>query len=155
VDGILLRVALVNLQRADARGIIDGGVLEAAHLLFVLVVEVEELDIDLDVVARHLFLIPLREDGTLPGIAWQAVEAVAQQHGADAAGRDRDVVVALQVPSDAQRPEMISAAQMKDLLLGLLGRPELWVFGAGLAIDQAGLTLFSERSFPLIKGFSR
>lgn len=61
VDGVLLRVPLVDLQRPDAGGVVDGGVLEAPHRLCRLVREDQELYIDLDMMARHLLLIPLPE----------------------------------------------------------------------------------------------
>jgi hypothetical protein len=54
-----LGVLLVDLQGADAGRVIDSRVLEAARLLSVRLLEVEKFDINLNVMARDLLLIPL------------------------------------------------------------------------------------------------
>ena len=54
-----MRVLLVNLQGADTGRVVNGRVLEAAHLLPTRLREIEEFDINLDMMARDLLLIPL------------------------------------------------------------------------------------------------
>jgi hypothetical protein len=57
-DGIGLGVPTINLEGTDARRIVDGCVLVAPDRFAVLSLECQELHIDLDLVARNLFLIP-------------------------------------------------------------------------------------------------
>jgi len=52
-------VLLVNLQGADAGRVVNGRVLETAHLLPIWLPEVEEFDVNLDMMARDPLLIPL------------------------------------------------------------------------------------------------
>jgi hypothetical protein len=52
-------VLLVNLQGADAGRVVNGRVLEAAYLLPARLREIEEFDINLDMMARDLLLLPL------------------------------------------------------------------------------------------------
>lgn len=59
IYGVLLRVPLINLQSPDARRIVNGRVLEAAHFLLLIIFEDEELHIYLDVMAGHLFFVEL------------------------------------------------------------------------------------------------
>ena len=80
VNGILLCVSLVDFQSADPGCVVNGGILEATHLLLFRIFEVEELHINLDVMAGYLFLVALRQHGPLPGVARQAIEAVAQEY---------------------------------------------------------------------------
>ena len=53
-NGIDLGVTVVDFKRPDAGGIVDGGVLAAFDRLAVFSSEDQELDVDLDLVARSL-----------------------------------------------------------------------------------------------------
>jgi hypothetical protein len=52
-------VLLVNFQGADAGCVVNCGVLEAADLLPIRLREVKEFDVNLNVMARDLLLIPM------------------------------------------------------------------------------------------------
>jgi hypothetical protein len=52
VDRVRLGVLLVDAQGADARGVVDRRVLEAPYLAALGILEMQELHVDLDVVAR-------------------------------------------------------------------------------------------------------
>jgi hypothetical protein len=54
-----LSMLLVDLQGADAGRVINGCILETARLLTILPLEVEEFDVNLDMMAWDLLLIPL------------------------------------------------------------------------------------------------
>ncbi len=62
VDRVGLCVFVVDLERPDAGGIVDRGILEPADLLAALASEGEELDVHLDVMARHLLVVTLGVD---------------------------------------------------------------------------------------------
>ena len=51
-DGIGLSVPVVDLQRSDAGGIVNGGILEAFDRFSIFSRKNQELDVDLDLVAR-------------------------------------------------------------------------------------------------------
>jgi len=68
-DSVVLRMADVDFQRADARRVVDCRVLKAAHRLALGVCEGEELDVDLHVVAGDLFLVPVPEHRPLGRVA--------------------------------------------------------------------------------------
>ena len=59
VDRVGLCVFVVDLERPDAGGIVDRGILEPADLLAALASEGEELDVHLDVMAWHLLVVTL------------------------------------------------------------------------------------------------
>lgn len=81
VDGMLLRVPRIEIQRPNKSCVVDARVLVAPHRLTGRAGEVEKLHIDLDVVTWHLFLVPLPElHSVLPDVAGQTVEAVALEH---------------------------------------------------------------------------
>ena len=76
-NGILLCMLLVYLQRPDTRGVVDGGVLKALYFLALAVSQVQEFDIDLYMMPRHLLLVPGGLNRSFPGIRRQPVESVA------------------------------------------------------------------------------
>src|ERR1051325_2566088 len=101
-----------------------------------------------------LLLVALSQDSSFLGIARQAVHCVALEHGVNAAGRDFDVVIAFQIPDYPHRPEMVGAAQMKDLLLDFSRETDLRVSGARLAVDEGLLTVLLVCPLPLVEDFS-
>jgi hypothetical protein len=117
--------------------------------------EVEELDVDLHVVTGHGLLVPLPGDRALARVVGQAVEAVALEDLVDAPGGDLDAVVALQVPGDADVPEVVGLAQVEDILLDVGRRAQLRVLGAGLAVDQSPLAVLLVGAPPLVKDLAR
>lgn len=62
VYGIGLGVLFVDLQRPDARSVVDGRVLETAHFLALFADESQKLNIHLDVMTWNLLLIALGVD---------------------------------------------------------------------------------------------
>ena len=59
IYGILLRMAIINLQRPDSGGIIHGRILKTTGGLGIGVWEFQKLYIHLDMMPRHLLFIPL------------------------------------------------------------------------------------------------
>ncbi len=64
VDGIGLGMSIVDLERANAGGVIDGGVLEPPHGLAGFTFEDEEFDVHLNMMAWHLLVVALGVDFT-------------------------------------------------------------------------------------------
>ena len=122
VDGTRLGVPAVDLQRPNARRVIDGRVLVAAHRGTVFPLQSEELHVDLYVVAGNLLLVAVRVHGPSPDAARKAVQTVPLADPIDGCVRGLDAVVALEVPDDAQRPHVVRPPQVEDLLHDLFGR---------------------------------
>ena len=83
VDGAGLSVAPVNFQSAHSRGVVDCRVLVALDLLSLFSLEDQELDVHLDVMARHLLVVSLGVHLSQTGPARQAVQAVALEGAID------------------------------------------------------------------------
>ncbi len=64
IDGALLVMPLIDLQRTNSSGIVDRSVLIPAKLAPFLADQSQELDIDLDVMTWYLFGIPSRVERT-------------------------------------------------------------------------------------------
>ena len=79
-----LVVALIDFEGPDTRGIIDGRVLVTLDGLIVFVFEGQELDINLNLVARNLLLIPDGMDFAQPGATWQPADPIALENAVDA-----------------------------------------------------------------------
>ena len=137
VDCIGLGVLFVNLQRPNPRCVIDGGVLEPAYLLTFLVNEGQELNIHLDVMAGYLLLITFGVNLAHASAAREAVQPMAAQDARNRGVRQFDVVIALQVPDDPHRAEVILAPKIKYLVLALRRRPIGMPLGNGRRVDQA------------------
>ena len=84
VDGIGLVVTAVDFQSPDAGCIIDCGVLVALDHAATFALENEELDIDLDMMTRDLFLLSLGMNGPRSGFARKTAQVVAPQNAIDA-----------------------------------------------------------------------
>ena len=116
VDGIGLVVTAVDFKSPDAGCIIDCGVLIALCHAATFAFEDQELDVDLDMMARNLFLIPLCVNGPRSGFAGKTAQAVAPQNAIDTGVRDSDVVITPHVPNDANGTEMVLLSEVEDLL---------------------------------------
>ena len=64
VDGVLLGVPVVNLERADAGGVIDRRVLKPPDPSSALCLEIQEGYVDLDVMAGNLLFVAVSVNGT-------------------------------------------------------------------------------------------
>ena len=90
INGIGLGVFFVDFQCANAGCIVDCSVLEAANFLSLFAFESQELDIHLDMMAWHLFWVPLRVNLPHPGARADAVlrgQAAAHPRRGDALER--------------------------------------------------------------------
>ena len=67
----------IDLKRANAGGIVNGRILEAAYLLALLSDESQELDVHLDMVTRDLFVIAFCMDFAQARSARELVHPVA------------------------------------------------------------------------------
>ena len=135
VDRALLVVALVDAQRTDPGRVVDRRELVTLAQAPVVAPELQELQFDLDVVAGDLLLVAQAHDRARAAVGRQAGEADALEHAVDPVARDRDAVVALQVPGDAHRAEVVGAAQVDDLFFDLGWGAQGHVHGAGLLVD--------------------
>ena len=111
VDGTCLRVSFVNLEGADACCIVYCCELEAVSFLAAFSSESRELDSHLDVMPRYLLVVSLGVNLALARTAWEAVQTVPAKNAIDASIGDPDVVIALQIPDDPDRSEMILATK--------------------------------------------
>ena len=94
-DGIGLGVAAIDLERPNAGGIIDGGVLVALGRLAVFSGECQELDVELDLVAGDLLLIALGVYLPNPCAPGEPVQAVVSVRSCKSGvGAEREVVIA-------------------------------------------------------------
>ena len=84
VDSIGLVVTAVDFKSPDAGCIIDCGVLVALDDVASFAFEDEELDVDLDMMTRDLFLVSLGMNGPRSGFARKTAQAVAPQNAIDA-----------------------------------------------------------------------
>lgn len=121
VYGILLIVTLVNSQGPDSGGVIDGHVLKTADPAVICGLKAEELDIQLDVVARHLLGVPTCMDRPTTHVLRQSPHAIANQGAVNGGAGGLDPVIALDVPGDSLRPEMVSPPKVENLLDRLRG----------------------------------
>jgi hypothetical protein len=64
--------------------------------------------------ARHLLFVSMRVDCASPNSAGEAIHPMASANALDAGIGDPNAVVALHVPDDPDRPEVVRAAQVKD-----------------------------------------
>ena len=119
VGGAGLRVALVNFQGAHPRGVVNRCILVALDLLALFPFEDQEPDVDLDVMTRHLLIVALGVHLSQSGPPRQAAQSMALEGAIDSCVGDFDGVIALQVPDDPDRSEMIRSSKMKDLLFDL------------------------------------
>jgi hypothetical protein len=115
LDGGLLVVARVDPQHPDPGAIVDRGVLVV--LLAGARKRFDELHIDLHAVARQRLLVALPPVGVafVPLRRRQPVEIKALEDPVHARVADLDVVVALEIHRDLQRPEVVVLAQVDDL----------------------------------------
>ena len=138
VDRVCLCVLVVDFECPDTRCVIDRRILEPSDFLAAPADEGEELDVHLDVMAGHLLVVTLGVDFAHAGSAGQAAHTIAAQNAGYTGVGDFDAVITRQIPYDADRPEMIFAAQVENLVddLGwcLVGR----VLRNRLGIDQSG-----------------
>lgn len=101
VDRVGLCVFVVNLERPDARRVIDSCILEPADFLASHTSEGEELDVHLDVMTRHLLVVTLGVDFAHARTARQSTNAIAAQDARDPGVGDCDAVIARQIPDDS------------------------------------------------------
>ena len=107
IDGIGLGMALVDFQSPHAGCIINCRILESADLFALLSFECQKLNIHLDMVTRYLLVIAFGMNLSHPGAARKAVHAVSFQYSRYGRIRYLDVVVALQIPNNSDRAEMV------------------------------------------------
>ena len=93
---VLLSMPAIDLERPYARRVIDGRVLEPADCLALGIDERKELDVDLDVVAGHLFLVAV-EASDAPGalITGKDIHPIALKNIVHASGSDLYPVITL------------------------------------------------------------
>jgi hypothetical protein len=114
-DRGLLIQALVDPQDPQASAVIDGGVLVV--LLALALDGLDELDVDLNGVARLLLLIALSALGvTFVALRGrQAVQVGSLQDAPDPGRAHRDVVIVLEIHGDLLGPKVVVLAKVDDL----------------------------------------
>lgn len=81
VDRVLLGMAGIDFQSPDAGGVINGCVLEAFDPMALFIFKEQKFNVDLDVVAWHLFLIALElGHRAFPTVLRQPVQAMPLQN---------------------------------------------------------------------------
>jgi len=121
VDGVGLGVALVDLQRPNACGIIDRRVLVAPNWTASFSLQRQELDVHLHVMTRDLLLVAVRVYSPPSDAVRESAHAMSPADPVDRRIGGLDVVVTLQVPHDPNRPHVISPAQVQNLLHHIIG----------------------------------
>ena len=113
---------VVDFQGANARSIVNRRVLVALDGLDVFAFEFQELNVDLDLMTRYLFLVSLGVDFANTRAARQPAKTVAPENAINAGIGDGDGVIALQVPDDAYRSKPVGRTQVQHLLDDLRSR---------------------------------
>jgi len=106
-DRVGLSMTIVDLQRADTGRIINGCVLVTPDGFSVFPLEGQELDVDLDLVARNLLFVAFGVDFSNAGSTRKFVQPMPPENPIVPRARDFDVVIASEIPDDPDRPEMI------------------------------------------------
>src|SRR6516225_4150879 len=152
---VLLGVTPVDLESPHPGGIIDRRVLVTPNPLAVFALQRQELHVDLHVMAGDLFLVPMRVHGAPPDAIREPIHAMALEGAVHRGVADPDVMVALQVPDNPDRPEVIGPAQMEDLVDDRWGRGLRVGTSAGLLVDQPSLALLLIGGPPQVEEGSR
>jgi hypothetical protein len=155
VDGVGLRVASVDLECANSRGVVDGCVLVTSHRRTLFPLQRQELHVDLHVVAGDLLLVAMRMDGTPSDTVRKSVDAMPLADPIDGRVGRPDTVVAMQVPDDTNRPHVVGSAQVQDLFHHHIGRFVRVVVGATSAASESLLTELAIPIPPQVEGRSR
>ncbi len=151
IDCALLVMPSVDLQRADASGVIDGGELITTDFLAVLRGQGEELHVYLDLMTRNLLGVTTGMDCSPSNLARQTPDPVALERAVDARRGSCKPLVALEVPRDSLRPEVILGTQVQDLL-DEFRRDLSWVAsGHWLFAHQPRSTLFGVGFLPSVE----
>ena len=69
--------------------------------------ERKELDVELDMVAGHFFLVPRRMHRSAANLARKSAYAMALEDAINPCVRNLDVMITGEVPDDPHRPQMI------------------------------------------------
>ena len=121
VDGIYLRVFLVDLESANSGCIVDRCILEPTDLFASFSSAGQKLYIDLNVMPWHLLLIAFGVQLAHLCASGQTVKAVMLKDTVDAGVGNFDAVVARQIPNNPYWPEVILAPEIENLLDNLSG----------------------------------
>ena len=109
-----LGMSVIDFERSDTGRIINGDVLTALDRFSVFALEGQELDVDLDLMARDLVLIPSGVDFADARAATKLVQAMSPEDAIDPGIRDFDAVIAGEVPDDPDEgPDDKSAADIE------------------------------------------
>ena len=100
----------------------------------------------------YLFLISLGMDFTSAHIARKAVKAKPTQGAVDGGVTHSNIVITLQVPDDANRPEVIFTSQMNNFCNNFCWHFTGMVLGCRRLLSKSRLTLFIVPVFPPIEG---
>lgn len=131
--------------------VVDGDVLVALDRFSVFAVELQELDVDLDLMARHLLLIALGVDLADQCSARQTAQPMALENAIDARIGELYGVIPLQTLDDAHGPKMMAPPQIQDLPDTLGDCATGGVPGDGLAVLQADDAVLPEGIPPAIE----
>lgn len=151
VDGAGLRVALVNFQGAHPRGVVNRCILVALDLLTLFPFEDQELDVHLDVMTRHLLIVALGVHFPQSGPPRQTIHAMSLERSIDTRIGHFDAVIALQIPDDPDRAEVILAPEMEDLLFDLRRHLVRMIMWHGPFCRQVSFATFRVSFAPSIK----
>lgn len=149
--GICLIMALIDFEGSNASSIINGGILVACDRHVVFAFECQKLHIKLNLMTRNLFLVPYGVNFAKASTVRRTTYPIAFEDAVDSSARDLDVMVAGQIPDNANWPQMVALPQMQDLLDDFLRCSVDRVLGDRLPVDQSSFTgVFIER-LPAIK----
>ena len=102
----------------------------------------------------NLPIVALGMDPACAHTALQTVHTIAPEDATDAGVEDFELMKALKIPDDADRPEGIVAAQVQDFLGNCLRRPVRMVVRNRSLIGRPGLAVICESMQPSIEAGS-
>ena len=104
ITGVFLVVSRIDFKCPDTRRIVNRRVLITFDRSLVVINEFQELNIHLDMMTRHLFLVAFGVDFTPANLPREAIQSVSTQYAIDGGIADMNIVITCQIPHDAGGP---------------------------------------------------
>jgi len=142
IDGVCLRMLLVDLEGPNAGRIVDRGVLETANLFALFSIKGQKLNVHLNVMPWHLLLIAFGVQFAHSCASGQPIKTIAFEDAADPSNRNFDAMVGCQRPNDPDRSQVIFAAQMQNFRDDLSWRLICGIFRSRFGILQPSFAMF-------------
>lgn len=116
IDGVCLRMLLVDLEGPNSGRIVDRCVLKTTNLFALFSLKGQKLKVHLNVMPWHLLLIAFGVQLAHSCASEQPIKTIAFEDAVDPSIRNFDAMVARQIPNYPDRSQVIFAAQIQNFL---------------------------------------